>query len=885
MPTEVFNDCATGSVTSGATTAPAGGTVETWTVNVSAAFPALTSGYQFHGADEALPGEVFLITVCPGGTGVQTWTATRGADSTTPVAHASPFTVVQVIPASWLNGVAGGSVASVFGRTGAVTATSGDYTVSEVTGAAPLASPALTGTPTAPTQSGADNSTKLATTAYVTGAVGTETTRAGAAEALLAPKASPALTGTPTAPTASALTASTQLATTAYADSAVGAETSRAGAAEALKLAIAQNLADLQSASAARTNLGLTAAATALLPLSLANGGTGQTAQQAAMDALAGAQTSAQYLRGNGTHVVLAAIQAGDVPGFDGVTVTGTPSTGQVPTATSSSAATWQTPSLPVVTFTYGSTGAAPSSGTYTAGTAVVDQNNIVRVCTSSGTPGTWQRDGALPSQFWVEDYGALGNGRVVGDGAMTSSTATLTSATASFTSGDVGKNIIVNGALGASNAPLYTTVLSVTNSTTAVLNANATNTVTNAAAFLASDDSAAIVLCINAASAYAQANNWTAQVLFRAKSYGLATLTTTAASGSVAQQNALVPIPYPNVNGTTPKLIFELTGVGESANEQYLASTIPSMVGTCLVATVAASGTTPSIIGGPSASTGLTGTWANVKAVIRGISVWAGWNPGWIGFDLHQCASVWADNAAAQVLAPNGGGQNPGLGVTPTNSSGWGIIMPSNNDAGAGRLMVEGYYQGVGVSPRTTIEKLFTTAAAVGAVARTVNATVVHGARIGYWSCQNVTTAIKSVGTSGTMPLVIDLFDSAGTITTDVSDANGTLVGSVNWYHDVSAGPNVAAGFALKITNLKVNPGPMSSPPAAPSSGSASTAIFKDTEVTLSLSGGTLTALTIDSVDQHIPASCVLWKFFLPSGHTFTPTYTGALANDVTVR
>ena len=41
-----------------------------------------------------------------------------------------------------------GGVTSVFSRTGAVTATSGDYTVSQVTGAAPLASPALTGSPT-----------------------------------------------------------------------------------------------------------------------------------------------------------------------------------------------------------------------------------------------------------------------------------------------------------------------------------------------------------------------------------------------------------------------------------------------------------------------------------------------------------------------------------------------------------------------------------------------------------------------------------------------------------------------------------------------------------------------------------------------------------------
>lgn len=72
---------------------------------------------------------------------------------------------------------------------------------------APLASPALSGTPTAPTVAGtADNTTKIATTAFVQ-----------AVAALLAPLASPGLTGTPTAPTVAGSTdATTKIATTAF---------------------------------------------------------------------------------------------------------------------------------------------------------------------------------------------------------------------------------------------------------------------------------------------------------------------------------------------------------------------------------------------------------------------------------------------------------------------------------------------------------------------------------------------------------------------------------------------------------------------------------------------------------------------------------------------
>lgn len=91
--------------------------------------------------------------------------------------------------------------------------------VGDVDGAAPLASPALTGTPAAPTAAALTNSTQIATTAYADAAVGVEKSRALAAEALLAPIASPTFTGTVTQPTPDVLTAATT-ATTATAGAA-----------------------------------------------------------------------------------------------------------------------------------------------------------------------------------------------------------------------------------------------------------------------------------------------------------------------------------------------------------------------------------------------------------------------------------------------------------------------------------------------------------------------------------------------------------------------------------------------------------------------------------------------------------------------------------------
>ena len=112
---------------------------------------------------------------------------------------------------------------------------------------APKASPALTGTPTAPTATAGNNSTQLANTAFVQAALVAVIGGAPAtldtlkeiatainndpnfsatinnALALKAPLASPAMTGTPTAPTAAQTVNNTQIATTEFVKSAIAA--------------------------------------------------------------------------------------------------------------------------------------------------------------------------------------------------------------------------------------------------------------------------------------------------------------------------------------------------------------------------------------------------------------------------------------------------------------------------------------------------------------------------------------------------------------------------------------------------------------------------------------------------------------------------------------
>jgi hypothetical protein len=70
-----------------------------------------------------------------------------------------------------ISGGGGGAVSSVFTRTGAVVAETGDYTVSQVTGAAALASPTFTGTPIVPTAALGTSTTQAASTAFVAAAL------------------------------------------------------------------------------------------------------------------------------------------------------------------------------------------------------------------------------------------------------------------------------------------------------------------------------------------------------------------------------------------------------------------------------------------------------------------------------------------------------------------------------------------------------------------------------------------------------------------------------------------------------------------------------------------------------------------------------------------
>jgi hypothetical protein len=123
--------------------------------------------------------------------------------------------------------------------------------------------------------------------------------------------------------------------------------------------------------------------------VAIANGGTGQTTQAAALTALTGTQTSGYYVRSNGTNSVLAAIQAADVPTLNQNT-TGTASnvTGTVAIANGGTGATTASAGFNALSPVTTTGDLIIGNGTNSSTRLPIGANSYV--LTSNGTTATW---------------------------------------------------------------------------------------------------------------------------------------------------------------------------------------------------------------------------------------------------------------------------------------------------------------------------------------------------------------------------------------------------------------------------------------------------------------------------------------------------------------
>lgn len=494
-------------------------------------------------------------------------------------------------------------------------------------------------------------------------------------------------------------------------------------------------------------------------------------------------------------------------------------------------------------TFTYGSSGAVPSSGTYTAGQFVIDQNGIPRVCTVSGSPGTWRRAYAQPYDFYVDDYGAPANATeclvttVAGSHNITASTAVFTS-----TAVDGGKDIMTCGAGGAiPGGPDINTIATITDSTHAVL----TNAIaaggsgSGLACVFASSDQTAIDNCYTAAQTYAMAHGYFARVIYSDKKYSVSTTlfqSVAGSDGATLSYNAQIRLPVgTDLTGESGK--FEIHSLGPTAGGQcrFWTAVSEDAPGTVIF----------SFSSGPNSADGTYGQQAimqmpiggagisndtgffNVKAVVRGITfVQPGWSNS-VGLDLYT-ACEHDISVTSSVFAPStdeGGGVNPYIdwftqSFWIDNKIGAGVRLSNaqNNDQCESDICVQGLNTGIITGADHVTLKRLSTAATDVVIKMNLGGNTQHEIE-GRVSPENYNTGILVTGGSPTASRVMChlTWDSEQTSSTiagdDVTDANNQLYGDL-WWSDFSrdAGgladiivPTVSGAANLRIHNVQL--------------------------------------------------------------------------------
>jgi hypothetical protein len=556
----------------------------------------------------------------------------------------------------------------------------------------------------------------------------------------------------------------------------------------------------------------------------------------------------------------------------------------EIMTVTNVSGSTWS----PVTRGAEGTTAVAHNPG-WTA----------VQVVTSGWLGAVSGQYFGYPWQFYPENFGAVGDGKIISDAVLASNT-TLTSATANFTSADTGKHIMINGGAGTTSGPLVTTI-TFSNSTTVTLGSAASVSGSNFVAVYGTDDTTAIQNAVTAAGNYATAHNYFAEVVFGAKIYVLSSGPTQSGNGSTTPTfNAQVSLPYPNANGTTQKMVIQLTGAGDAGFYEYWESTTPNAAGSVLMSMTTApstpSGTfgNQSVIGGPAGAAGYTGGFANVKPSIRGLQVMCGAYTNQYAFDLGYVSAMRIQSSSAHIFAPAGlnGGNSPLLKDLPAQGGfqatiGAGLRSPviaNNADIYADDFTVEGYARGLYVFDHFTAPKISTI---YNDVALKVDLTqglsgVSHGIFIGLLGCEVYNGGISVSGGGGSyVPLYINMDAECGSVTYDIS-ASGVAYGVVHWTDPADTRAPVVSGAAnLKIINDKLGPGQWTGgmTPAVPSVPLTTVAqvntAYRDATVYITSGGAAVTVIAVDAVTTGLTLGTTgTVAVRVPSGHSITLTY-----------
>jgi hypothetical protein len=428
--------------------------------------------------------------------------------------------------------------------------------------------------------------------------------------------------------------------------------------------------------------------------------------------------------------------------------------------------------------------------------------------------------------------YGAKGDGQFVLDGAMSSASAVLTSASGKFVSTDVGKVIMVKGAGATGVQTLVTTIASYQSATQVTLTlANASGgAVSGALVMWATDDTAAIQAAVNAALTYATAHG-SAVVSVPIGSglfYGIGGALKT---GSPTLGNAQITLGAP-VATSANKVCLTIEGVGNGAGLQHWQQNNPQLNGSTLVSfgafaspsaqttNINANGN-PSVIGGPTQTNGY-GTsgsvFDNKLITLRNLSILTTHTRDGIGYTAADFSGVAEANLENFAYGTTGSVAANDY-QTPSNFAAGlviGLLMPAsgNNDNNRAQNVSchGGYTFGIFATEHFVCDRLcvlycWSGLCPVGSYFSSVGAT--HAITIQQASIEACTNVMNIVGagSSGIGPWIFTNIDTeiAGPTFTDrnngvaLNAALGTVV-LTGLYTPSSV--NVTAPTGLNIVN-----------------------------------------------------------------------------------
>lgn len=416
--------------------------------------------------------------------------------------------------------------------------------------------------------------------------------------------------------------------------------------------------------------------------------------------------------------------------------------------------------------------------------------------------------DGVGVTNPWVFDvtaYGAKGDGKMVVDGSISSSTntTTLTCSTSSpFVSGDVGKKIMIKGAAATGVTSLVATITGYTNASTVNISVAASNTVTNALVMWGTDDTAAIQAAVNAAHSYAVANNGSADIFFPGTT-GFYVVAGALVTGGTTKGNSQITIPI--VSDTSRKILLTFKGISNGSAFEHWNQQYPQVAGTTIVSfgvhsstsaqiTSINNGGNSAVIGGPSQPGGYgvsPGVFSNMLVTVKDMSILTahsayGLTYSAIDFSGIAEANIFDFAYGTTGIVPSGDFGNPNVFATGLSI---GLLMPAsgnNDNCEVKNLSCHGGYTYAFFATEHTVANAvrilycWSALCPVGSYYGSVGST--HGIKISQISIEACTNVVYIIGSGGggVGPWVdIDQLDTESGAPKFADNNNGTGLGN----------------------------------------------------------------------------------------------------------